>query len=353
MICAIFSIIALAGVEAATLPAEPVQPAPTIAYVPVLGAADDEPSVPRIVLSASPSPNPAPTIRALRPIDADAAALADGDGPGTRRGKVQLLDGGKLLLTNGVSTVEGSSGGGIARWATIGGRQMLGGIGLAAHGTAIELADYGWRSYGVLLGVGDRVELSLARADFDTRDIGALLGIGRGYTFNLDTFGAKLRVAGDVVYGEPWLPQIAVGIEHKRSRDGALVRALGAADDEGTDYTISATKLVLARSLLINATLRYTEANELGLLGFGSAGDGYRLQVEGSLGYQLSRRAVVGAEYRTKPDNLGLGESDWLDVFAAYALTDHLTLTAAYVDLGTIATIPDQRGGLLSAQVAF
>ena len=112
-----------------------------------------------------------------------------------------------------------------------------------------------------------------------------------------------------MVYGEPWLPQIAVGIEHKRSRDGALVRALGAADDDGTDYTISATKLLLARSVLVNATLRYTEANELGLLGFGSADDGYRLQFEGSLGYQLSRRAVVGAEYRTKPDNLGLART--------------------------------------------
>ena len=236
------------------------------------------------------------------------------------------------------------------------------------HGSAIELPDYGWRSYGVLVGIGDRLELSYARADFDTRDVGAALGIGQGYTFNVDTFGAKLRVLGDVVYGESWLPQIAVGIEHKRSRDAALVRALGAADDDGTDYTISATKLILARSLLVNATLRYTEANELGLLGFGStAGEGYELQFEGSLAYQLSRRAVVGAEYRTKPDNLGLGDADWMDIFAAYALNtfpyttlsdlyalnDNLTLTAAYVDLGSIATFSDQRGGFLSAQVAF
>lgn len=148
-------------------------------------------------------------------------------------------------------------------------------------------------------------------------------------------------MAGDVVYGETWLPQIAVGIEHKRSGDGALVRALGAAEASGTDYTLSATKL------------RYTKANELGLLGFGSAQAGYRLQFEGSLGYQLSRRAVIGAEYRSKPDNLGLGDDDWMDIFAAYALTRHLTLTAAYVDLGSIATFPDQRGGFLSAQVAF
>lgn len=311
-------------------------PAPQLAYEPVL----HEDTETRMRLAEA-------------PVAPDAAAPAAADG-GLQIGKIGLMKGGKLLLTNGVTTVEGSSGGGLARWATIGGRQMPGGIGLSAHGTAIELPDYGWRSYGMMLGIGDRVELSYARADFDTRDIGTLLGIGQGYTFNLDTFGAKLRVAGDLVYGESWLPQIAAGIEHKRSRDGALVRALGAAEASGTDYTLSATKLLLARSLLVNATLRYTKANELGLLGFGSAaGAGYRLQFEGSLGYQLARRAVVGAEYRTKPDNLGLGDDDWLDVFAAYALTDHLTLTAAYVDLGSVATIPDQRGGYLSAQVAF
>jgi len=319
-----------AAVPAAPPPAEP----PQIAYAPVLDA----------------EVAPTPIRRAVPPVRTATAFEEDG----VQTAKARLFKGGKLVLTNGVSTVEGSSGGGIARWATIAGRQMPGGIGLSTHATAIELPDYGWRSYGVAVGFGDRLELSVSRADFDTRDVGAALGIGQGYTFNMDTFGAKLRVAGDVVYGDAWLPQVAVGIEHKRSRDGALVRALGAADDESTDVTLSATKLVLARSLLVNATVRYTEANELGLLGFGTtAGAGYALQFEGSLGYQLSRRAVVGAEYRSKPDNLGLGDDDWMDIFAAYALTDHLTLTAAYVDLGSIATFSDQRGGFLSAQVAF
>lgn len=325
------------------------EPAPQIACASLLDA-EAEATVP-VILPAPLPLEPAPTQRALAPLG-EADALAD-DGAGLRIGKVDVLAGGKLLLTNGVTTVEGSSGGGLARWATIGGRQMGGGVGLSAHGTAIELPDFGWRSYGALLGLGDRVELSIARADFDTRDVGAQLGIGQGYTFNLDTFGAKMRVAGDVVYGDAWLPQIALGVEHKRSRDGALVRALGAAEASGTDYTLSATKLLLAQSLLVNATLRYTKANELGLLGFGSAGAGYRVQFEGSLGYQLSRRAIIGAEYRTKPDNLGLGDEDWMDIFAAYALTRHLTVTAAYVDLGSIATFSDQRGGFLSAQVAF
>lgn len=319
-------------------------PPPNIPYTMMLDASIER--VPVQLQSGHAALNPA-----YAPIsNGEASSIGE---EGLRFGKIDLFEGGKLLLTNGVASVEGSSGGGIARWATIAGRQMPGGMGASVHATVIELPDFGWRSYGVALGLGDRLELSIARADFDTRDAGAALGIGQGYAFNLDTFGAKLRMAGDLIYGETWLPQIAVGIEHKRSRDGALIRALGAGDDDGMDFTISATKLFLAHSLLVNATMRYTEANELGLLGFGSDNDGYKLQFEGSLGYQLSRRTVVGAEYRSKSDNLGLGEDDWIDIFAAYALTEHLTLTAAYVDLGSIATYPGQRGGLLSAQIAF
>lgn len=343
MITALFSLVLLAQ----TATSQP----PTIPYLPVIdaetGATSVKESTADVFARSTPSQASVPTVAPVIP-----TANAFGE-DGVQIGKVDVAKGGKLLLTNGVSTVEGSSGGGIARWATIAGRQMPGGIGFSAHATGVELHDYGWRSYGAAIGFGDRLELSFARADFDTRDVGTALGIGQGYTFNMDTFGAKLRVAGDLVYGDTWLPQIAVGAEYKRSRDGAVVRAIGAADDEGIDYTVSATKLFLARSLLVNTTLRYTEANELGLLGFGSATDGYKLQFEGSLGYQLSRRAVIGAEYRTKPDNLGLGDDDWMDLFAAYALTDNLTLTAAYVDLGSIATFSNQRGGYLSAQVAF
>ncbi len=258
------------------------------------------------------------------------------------------------MLTNGVTTIEGTSGGGIATWATIAGLEMDNGVGVSGHATIIELPDYGWQSHGVALGVANRVELSYARQNLDTRDVGIALGLGQGYVLNQDVFAAKLRVLGDLVYGDPLLPQVSLGVEYKRNLDGDVVTAVGAAQDEGLDYTLSATKLFLSRSLLVNATARLTKANQNGLLGFGSAsGADHSLQFEGSLGYQLSRRAVIGAELRTKPDNLGLGEDDWYDLFAAYAVTDNITVTAAYVDLGSIATFEDQRGAFLSAQVAF
>lgn len=313
---------------------------PTIAYSPVL-AVEQETASPPLETGRKTA-----TLRAVAPVDERASAASGVP-------HIDVFQGGKLLLTNGIATVDGPSGGGIATWATIAGREMGGGIGASGNITAIELPDFSWRSFGAAIGIGDRIELSYQRQNFDTRAAGAALGLGEGYTFNQDVFGAKLRLLGDIVYGPTLLPQFAVGVEYKRNLDGPVVALLGASDEEGVDYTFSATKLLLEHSLLVNATARLTKANQIGLLGFGSAQDGYRLQFEGSIAYMLSRRAVIGAEYRSKPDNLGLGEDDWMDIFAAYALSKNITLTAAYVDLGSIATFEDQRGGYLQAQVAF
>jgi hypothetical protein len=264
--------------------------------------------------------------------------------------------GGKLLLTGGVSTVEGSGGGGIATWAVTSGYGAEDGIGGNLHATYINLPDYEFRSVGAAVGLWDRVELSVARQEFDTGDTGALLGLGRGFTFTQDVVGVKVRVLGDAIYGsDTWLPQIAVGAQFKSNDQGAIISAVGGKDDEGTDVYVAATKLFLAQSLLVSGAVRWTKANQSGLLGYGGdRNDDYEAQFEGSVGYLLSPRLVVGAEYRTKPDNLGFAkEDDWLDVYAAYALNKHLSLTAAYADLGSIATFEDQRGLYLSLQVGF
>lgn len=266
-----------------------------------------------------------------------------------------VLDGGKLVLTNGISSIEGSSGGGLASWATIGGMETDRGIGITAHVTAIEFADYGWQSHGASIGIKDRVELAYARQNFDTRKVGAAFGLGEGYKFNQDVFSAKVRLIGDVVYGPPLLPQISIGLQHKRSLDGAIVKAVGASSSNGTDFTVSATKLFLSQSILVNATARLTKANQFGLLGFGGTNQRDRsLQFEGSFAYMLTSRLVVGGEYRTRPNNLAIArEDDAHDLFVAWAFLRNATVTAAYVDAGSIATFDGQRGGLVSLQFAF
>lgn len=268
----------------------------------------------------------------------------------------EARQGGKLLLTGGVSNIEGASGGGLTSWALIDGDETDDGIGGSGHVTFVALPDFDLMSYGLAIGVHDRIEVSYAHQSLDTRAAGAALGLGRGFVLSQDVFGAKVRVLGDAIYAQDSiLPQIAIGVQHKRAAQSAVLRAVGAGAASGTDVYVSATKLILSQSLILNATIRATKANQTGLLGFGGdARRGYSAQVEGAAGVLLSRHLVFGGEFRARPDNLGFArEADAYDVFLAYAALRNVSLTAAYVDLGPIATIERQRGAYLSLRANF
>jgi hypothetical protein len=267
-----------------------------------------------------------------------------------------MVNGGKLLLTQGVTTIEGSAGGGLATWAVITGYETRDGVGANAHETYVDVSDYTLQDFGASVGLWDRVELSYAREQFDTGSTGAKLGLGRNFTFDQDVYGAKLRLMGDAVYDQDtWMPQVAAGVQYKVNDKDAIVHAVGAKSSSGADFYIAATKVLLDQSLVLDATLRATKANQTGLLGFGGdRNGGYSPEFEGSVGYLLTKQLVVGGEYRTKPDNLGFAkEDDWWDLFAAYALNKHLSVTLAYADLGDIATFKDQRGLYVSLQAGF
>lgn len=262
--------------------------------------------------------------------------------------------GGKLLLTRGVTQIDGVAGGGIVPWALVAGNETDRGIGGTGFITSATTGDFGLLSFGAALGYRDRFEIGYARQVFDTKDAGATLGLGKGFEFAQDVYSAKVRVVGDAVTDQDrWLPQVAVGAIYKSANHEPLLKALGAKSDHGTEFYVAATKLLLEQSLLLNGTLRYTDANQNGLLGFGGQ-KGPGLQPEFSIGYLLSRRLLIGGEYRVKPDSLAFArEDDWLDLYGAYAINDHVTLTAAYADLGSIATFEDQRGLYLSLQLGF
>ncbi len=286
---------------------------------------------------------------------------------------------GKLLLTGGVSSITGTAGGGITPWAVIGSNATEGEWGASAFTTRAATHDYALTSYGAALAWNERVELSVARQDFDASAAVALNGIAPfgvqpGQHIRMDILGAKVRVAGDAILdADTWMPQMSIGLEHKRVHPGSLQSVFDflGASAQSTDFYVSATKLVLDKGLLLNATLRSTRANQNGLLGFGAAAPGRggrSLQPEFSVAWLLRHDLAVGAEWRFKPDNLqatgraaGLGaalrEDAWKDLFVAWAPSKHLSLTLAWADLGRI--VPGitgdrrQRGAYLSAQVAF
>lgn len=276
--------------------------------------------------------------------------------------------GGKLLLTGGVSGIDGAAGGGLTPWALIGSYAAAGEHGATAYATRAATRDYTLLAYGAALAWHDRVEVSLARQRLHAGDNLAPLGV-RNLTLMQDIVGVKLRVFGEAVLdSDTLLPQIAVGVLHKRSDAGALAPTLYGvlgARRRGSEVYVSATKLFLAPGALVNATLRATKANQNGLLGFGGArSDAVRVLPEVSLAWLVGRGLAVGAEARAKPDHLNdsvlgrgaLREDDWFDVFVVWAPNKRVSLTAAWVDLGRIAPAVQprrQRGAYLSVQLAF
>ncbi|KFN41055.1 DUF3034 family protein [Arenimonas oryziterrae] len=263
---------------------------------------------------------------------------------------------GKLLLTGGVSQLEGAAGGGLTPWAVIGGNGTRDQIGANAFYTRVTVGDYHLDDYGAMIGIRDRVEISLAQQRFDTEDVGAALGLGQGYTFQQNVLGVKVRVAGEAVLdSDSAMPQISVGLQYKKNNRSGVLAFIGAESDSGTDLYVSATKLYLGQGLLLNGTLRFTKANQIGILGFGGdRNDSYKPQLELSAAWLLSRKVAIGAEYRMKPDNLGIAkEDDWYDLFVAYAPNKNVSLTLAYADLGNIVIKDNQRGFYASLQVGF
>lgn len=271
-------------------------------------------------------------------------------------GGMEAPDQGRLLSTAGVSQIEGAGGAGLSNWATITGYGSRDSYGATAFATHVELEDFDMQAVGGAIGFKDRVELSYAYQSFNLRDAGHEDGLRSDFRLNQNIIGAKVKVAGDLIYDQDTLlPQISIGAQYKFSGDKKEVLDMGANSTSGVDVYASATKVFLDKSLLLSATLRGTKANQFGLLGFGSENNtGYSAQFEGSAVYMLRRDLVVGADYRTKPDNLeGRGEDDAVAAYISWFPNKFLSLSAAAVDMGEIANRGRQRGLVASIQTGF
>ncbi len=268
---------------------------------------------------------------------------------------VALADRGRLLATGGATQLEGAAGGGLVPWAVLSGYATRDGYGATAYATRVEVDDYALDSGGVAFTARNRIEVSIARQRFHLGTLGDALGMP-GATISQDIVGAKLRLAGDAIY-TPW-PQLSLGVQHKKNRDFGVPSAVGARDDHGTDVYLAATKVFLGGAggynLLVNGTLRSTEANQLGILGFGGDRGGRRVVGEASVAVLVDPSLAFGVEYRQKPDHLAFAREDaFRDVFVAWFPNKHLAAVAAWADLGSVATLDDQRGWYLSLQASL
>ncbi len=292
--------------------------------------------------------------------------------------------GSKLLATGGVTSFEGSAGGGLTPWALIAGYASQEEINATANLQTLSAGEYKLNTYGVALGAYDRFEVSLQKQHLDvssgivTNVFNAVTGgptpaiIAPGTQIEQTIIGAKYKLFGDAVFSEiTAMPQISIGVQYKKNNsfdnslsiyNGAVPvpntgvpMLLGAKDNSGTDFYLSATKVWLGfangNSILLNATARYTKANTFGLLGFGKEGDDdYELEWAASLAMFTGTNTIIGTEFRQQTDRLGgLAKAETAtDFFVTYLPSKEWSITAAIVDLGNLPFQSKSTGFYLS-----
>lgn len=263
---------------------------------------------------------------------------------------------GRLIATGGATSIDGAAGGGITPWAVITSYADEGQWGASAFATRVLLPDYRLDVAGVAASYDNRVEVSYARQSFDLGSLVHKFSLPED-TLHQDIFGLKVKLFGDLVYDR--LPQVSLGLEYKHQDDFLIPSLVGAKRDSDVDGYLTASRLFMGAffgyNLVVNGGVRYSRANENGLLGFGGdRRDSRSVLKEGSLAVLFNPRWAMGVEYREKPDNLSFsGESDWADLFIGYFPSKHVSIVLAYAQLGEIATLDNQNGTYLSIQGAF
>ncbi|MBI2993194.1 MAG: DUF3034 family protein [Gammaproteobacteria bacterium] len=270
---------------------------------------------------------------------------------------VQGFDtGSRLLATGGITQIEGAAGGGLVPWAVLSGYGQKDEWGGDLFVTYARTDDYALGAAGVSVAFGNRVEFSLSTQLLDIDDLADDLGLPDD-TLRQEIVGVKARLLGDLIYGV--VPQFSAGLQYKHNADFDVPALTGARDDDDIDFYLNASRLWLSGiygyPVLVNVGLRFSRANQLGLLGFGGDKDGSRDTLfEASAGILLRRDLLLGYEYRQKPDNLSFAaEDDWQDAFLAWFPNKYLSLTGAWIDLGSVAGKSGQDGFYFSVEGTY
>jgi hypothetical protein len=265
-------------------------------------------------------------------------------------------DQGRLIATGGASSIEGGAGGGIIPWAVLAGYGEQGEWGGSAFATHVDLPDYTLDVVGAAASYGNRVEISYAHQRFDLGSLVSKLSLPED-NLTQDIFGVKVRLFGDLIYDQ--LPQVSAGLEYKHQNDFLIPGLVGAKRDSDVEGYLTASRLFMGAAfgynVVVNAGLRYSRANETGLMGFGGdRRDTRSVLKEGGAAILFNPHWAVGMDYREKPDNLSFaGESDWADFFVGWFPNKHVSVVLAYAKLGEIATLDNQNGTYLSLQGSF
>ena len=209
---------------------------------------------------------------------------------------------------------------------------------------------------------------------YNRLDVGSLhdditkagLNLGRDHV-QLHHFNLRCQILPENSFDLP-LPAVTAGVHFKyndgiarmdRSLGGAL-KTIGYHRNEGTDFTLTATKmfpkLAFGRPVILTAGLRNSRASQLGLLGFG---DSCATTVEGSVVYLPLDNVALAYEFRQKnspyhqlPKLIGR-EQAWHAFSTSWIINNNLTLTGALGVFGNIANARDDCAFIVQVKYEF
>jgi len=254
-------------------------------------------------------------------------------------------------------SIEGSSGGLITPMAYLcnaGAKGSVSSLPSVAY-TFINLGSKRLQVVSVTQVFWNRVELGYAYNHFgvgslfdDVRAAG--LNMGRDHV-HLHHFNVRVNMLPENSFDMP-LPAVTGGVHFKyndgiKSIDrnlGGAFRTIGYRSDNGVDYTLTATKmfptLAIGRPVVVTGGLRFSNAAQLGLLGFGGE---HNVTFEGSVAYLPIDQLCLAYEFRGKnnpysviPQLIGK-EDNWHAWSASWIVNKHLTITGVLGALGNIA----------------
>jgi len=174
------------------------------------------------------------------------------------------------------------------------------------------------------------------------------------------------NLRGMVIEETPNIPAVTAGVTFMYNpntqtidrRLGGALRGLGFERNNGTDFTLTATKtfpkLFFGKPLIATGGIRFSQASQIGTLGFG---DAYRMTGEGSILAFITDCVILGYEYRQKKNPYGqlgnlLGpEDDWHTVIVAFCISPQCCVSVGWGHFGNIAN--NDANGVWGFQVKY
>lgn len=153
-----------------------------------------------------------------------------------------------------------------------------------------------------------------------------------------------------------WIPAVTLGAIFKTNEGirsinqklGGALETIGYGRENGTDFTLTATKTLptafLGKPLILTGGLRESQAADIGFLGFSNT---YHASFEGSVAVLPFDKWLFAYEFRQKSspyDTITLNnetiigtENNWNAFDAAYIVSNHTTVVAGYGVFGNLA----------------